>query len=41
MVRFCRENPDDLEEIRMVLFSAADFEVYASRLDEVVRTMLG
>lgn len=41
MVRFCRENPDALDEIRVVLFSAEDMSAYETRFDELVQTMLG
>ncbi len=41
MVRFCREHPQALDEVQIVLESEADFTAYAARFDEVVQTMLG
>lgn len=40
-VRFARENPEALDEIRMVLFSDGDYATFESRFAEVVETMLG
>jgi O-acetyl-ADP-ribose deacetylase (regulator of RNase III) len=41
IVRFVRENPDALDEVRMVLFGADDYATYEARFAEVVETMLG
>lgn len=40
-VRFAREFPDALDEIRMVLWSNEDYAAFEERFREVVRTMLG
>lgn len=40
-VRFARENPDALDEIRMVLYSVDDFDSFKTRFSEVIDTMLG
>ncbi len=41
LFRTVRANPEAFDEVRMVLFSDTDFEVYAEAFDKVVRTMLG
>lgn len=40
-VRFSQENPDALDEIRMVLFSDEDYATFEARLQEVIDTMIG
>ena len=41
VLRFVAEQQHGLREVRHVLFSQHDFDVYAKALDEVGRTMLG
>lgn len=40
-VRWVLDNEGALDEVRFVLFSAADFAVYEATFTEVVRTMIG
>ncbi len=40
-VRFAREFPDALDEIRLVTFSDDDSAAFRARFDEVIQTMLG
>ncbi|NUN13152.1 MAG: O-acetyl-ADP-ribose deacetylase [Myxococcales bacterium] len=41
ILRNTMEFPDAFDEIRMVTFSAADYDQYSTTLDEAVRTMIG
>lgn len=39
--RAVRKRPDAFDEVRLVLFSEADFAVYAAALEDVRKTMMG
>jgi O-acetyl-ADP-ribose deacetylase (regulator of RNase III) len=41
VARFCDEQPEALDEVRVVLFSHADLAVYQRALDQLARTMRG
>jgi hypothetical protein len=41
VVRWVWENPGKLDEVRFVLFSRGDLEVYEATFAEVIRTMIG
>lgn len=41
IIREARSKAEAFDEVRIVLFSAADFKLYADTLDEVATTMMG